>query len=735
VILPLLFATALFMSATLLFWIQPLVGKMLLPVLGGTPSVWNSCMLFYQCMLLGGYGYALIAVRRLSLRTQAVTQLILLLLAALLLPIGFSAARLQSLSGYEHPVLWLLGILLLTVGLPFFILSTNGPLLQSWFSRTRHATAKDPYFLYAASNLGSFIALLAFPFFLEPKLSLSIQSRFWAFGYAAMSLAIAGCAIVAWKAGSSSSRDRKIGTEPDGALHHEPLTWQRRLGWLGLAFIPSSLMLGATLYVSTNIAAAPLLWVVPLAVYLLTFILAFARARTPQFRPIMRMFPATALILTFVYLSGAAEPVWFLVPLHIVFFFMAAMICHGQLARNRPHARHLVEYYFWIGLGGMAGGLFNAVLAPAIFSTVLEYPIAMVLACLAFRPARWSAGESKPRWLDAAFPAAIFFMTVILSLAIRPAAMSHVEKLAIIIGIPMMAGYMLRHQPLRLGLAVAAIMLGSAFYPGTAPRTLHVERSFFGVLRVTTDAAGKQHQLYHGDTIHGKQFTDSARRCEPLAYYHRRGPLGDVFEAFSANTPSNRFAVIGLGAGAMATYAKTGQEWTFYEINPGILEIARNPEFFTYLNGCTPVPVRTVLGDARLKLQEAPAGYYGLLVLDAFCSDAIPIHLITREAIQLYLSRLAPGGMLVFHISNRSLDLSRVLAGVVAREGLSGFVNDARERDAASGLDPSCWAVIARSETDFGSLTANPRWKSLKAQPQPVVWTDDFSNILHVIKW
>jgi hypothetical protein len=734
-ILPLLFAVALFMSATLLFWIQPLVGKMLLPVLGGAPSVWNSCMLFYQCMLLLGYGYALVAVRRLSLRTQAVTQLVLILLAALLLPIGFSVARIESLPGYRHPVLGLLGILLFTIGLPFFILSTNGPLLQSWFSRTRHASAKDPYFLYAASNLGSFIALLAFPFLLEPRLSLTIQSRFWAYGYAAMALVIAACAIAAWKSGSFSGRDSGMGQEPREDSPDETLTWRRRLGWLGLAFVPSSLMLGATLYISTNIAAAPLLWVVPLAVYLLTFVLAFARTQTPMFQPIARMFPATALILTFVYLSGAAEPVWFLVPLHVVFFFMAAMICHSRLACNRPHARHLVEYYFWIGVGGMAGGLFNAVLAPAAFNAVLEYPIAMVLACLVFRPAVWSAERSKPRWLDAAFPAVIFIVTMILALVIRPAAMSHVEKLAVIVGIPMMAGYMFRHQPLRLGLAVAAIMLGSAFYPGTAPRSLHVERSFFGVLRVTTDAAGRQHQLYHGDTIHGKQFTDPARRCEPLAYYHRRGPLGDVFETFSTRTPSHRFAVIGLGAGAMVMYAKVGQEWTFYEINPEILGIAQNPEFFTYLNGCAPVPVRTVLGDARIKLQEAPEAYYGMLVLDAFSSDAIPIHLITREAIQLYLSRLAPGGMLVFHISNRSLDLSRVLAGVVARESLSGYVSDARERDAASGLDPSCWAVIARSEADLGGLATNPRWTSLKAQPQPVVWTDDFSNLLHVVKW
>ncbi len=734
-ILPFLFATALFMSAALLFWVQPLVGKMLLPVLGGTPAVWNSCMLLYQCMLLAGYGYALIVARKLSLRAQAVTQLILLLLAALLLPIGISSTHLQSLAKDQHPVLWLLGALLLTVGLPFFILSTNGPLLQSWFSRTRHSSAKDPYFLYAASNLGSFIALLAFPFFLEPRFSLTIQSRFWAYGYGTMAVVIAGCAIAAWSAGSSSNQGIDASAQEGSGFEHEPLTWRRRLGWLGFAFVPSSLMLGATLYVSTNIAAAPLLWVVPLAIYLLTFILAFARTQTPLFQSVTRMFPATAMILTFVYLSGAAEPVWFLVPLHVVFFFVAAMLCHGRLAANRPPAKHLVEYYLWIALGGMAGGLFNAVLAPALFDTVLEYPIAMILACLAYRHPSRKAPVIQPRWLEAAFPVGIFLLTMTLALIVRSAAMSHVEKLAVIIGIPMMGSYMLRHQPLRLGLAVAAMMLGSGFYPGSAPRSLHVERSFFGVLRVTADPSGKQHQLYHGDTIHGKQFTDSARRCEPLAYYHRRGPLGDVFEAFNAKAPSNRLAVIGLGAGTMVCYAREGQEWTFYEINPGIVAIAQNLDYFTYLKYCTPVPIRTVLGDARLKLQEAPANYYGLLVLDAFSSDAIPIHLITKEAIQLYLSRLTPGGMLAFHISNRSLDLSRVLAGMVAGESLCGLINDARERDVASGMDPSCWAVLARSESDLGGLAGNPRWKTLKAQPHPVVWTDDFSNILHVLKW
>ena len=735
VILPLVFAAALFMSAALLFWIQPLVGKMLLPVMGGTPAVWNSCMFFYQCMLLTGYGYALVAARRLSLRAQAVTQLFLLLLAGLLLPIGISVTKLQSLSRDLHPVLWVLGVLFLTAGLPLFILSTNGPLLQSWFARTHHPSAKDPYFLYAASNLGSFIALLAFPFFLEPNFSLSVQSRFWAFGYGIMAFVIAACAATAWATVSSARPDAAPDVKQTAGLDPDPLTLRQRLRWPALAFVPSSLMLGATLYISTNIAAVPLLWVVPLAIYLLTFVFAFAHTRTAPFQSILRMFPGTALLLTFVYLSGAAEPVWFLVPFHLVFFFMAAMLCHGQLAKCRPPTKYLVEYYFWIALGGMAGGLFNAVLAPAIFKSVAEYPIAMVLACLAYRHPGNKADPPQPTWMDAAFPASIFLLTVILALVIPSSGMSHVEQLAVVMGVPMMAIYMFRHRPLSLGLAVAAIMLGSNFYPGTSPRTLLVERSFFGVVRVTTDASGTQHQLFHGDTIHGKQFTDAKRCCEPLAYYHRRGPLGELFAAFDAKEHSPRIAVIGLGAGAMAAYATTGQEWTFYEINPAIARIAQNQDYFTYLKECAPVPIRTILGDARIKLQESPPQHYALIVLDAFSSDAIPVHLITREALQLYVSKMSPGGMLAFHISNRSLDLSRVLSGLASKEELAGFVYDDKERDVANGMDPSCWAVMARSESDLGGLAVNPHWKSLEAQPRSVVWTDDFSNIIQVLKW
>ncbi len=731
----LLFAAALFLSATLLFWIQPLVGKLLLPALGGTPAVWNTCMLFFQGILLAGYGYTLIAARRLSLRAQVIIQGMLLLLAAALLPVAISAAHLLWLSSGGAPIFRLLAILFLTAGLPFFILSTQSPLLQNWFAHTRNLSAKDPYFLYAASNSGSFIALLAFPFLLEPNLTLGAQSRLWSLVYGVMVVLVAACAPSAWRAAALSDQVSFHGGAQAEVTDREALPFKRRIGWLALSFIPSSLMMGVTFYISTDIAAVPLLWVIPLAIYLITFILAFARTPPAFSRRVAYLFPGVALILVFVYLSGAAQPILFLIPLHLVFFLMAALLCHGQLANNRPPASHLVEYYFWIALGGMAGGVFNALLAPVIFNRILEYPIAIVLACLAFRHPAAEPQTARLSRLIMALPAGILLLTAALSLAFRASSMPSIEKLTMIAGIPIMAAYMLRRLPHCLGLSIAAVMIGSIFYSATGLRLIHIERNFFGLLRVTADAAATQHQLYNGDTVHGKQFMDAQRQCEPLAYYHRSGPLGEVFEAFNARAASNRIAVIGLGTGAMAAYATPGQEWTFYEINPAVLKIAQTPGYFTYLRDCSAAPVRAILGDARLRLREAPEGHYALIVLDAFSSDAVPTHLITREALRLYFSKLAPGGMMAFHLSNRSLDLSRVLSDFTRKDNLSGFFYNDNERDAASGKDPSSWAVMARRDIDLNGLASNPHWQSLNTVRRSVAWTDDFSNILHVLKW
>jgi hypothetical protein len=494
-------------------------------------------------------------------------------------------------------------------------------------------------------------------------------------------------------------------------------------------------MLGVTTYISTDVAAAPLLWVIPLALYLLTFILVFARKRLLPGRWLARLLPVAALILVFVFLSGVTEPAWFLALLHLLFFFVAALVCHGQLADDRPPTRHLAEFYLWMAGGGMLGGMFNALVAPSVFNAVIEYPLAIVLACW-MRP-RLSAKQDRPRerWLDLGWPLAIFLLTAGLALLAPRLGLSLLAAAATVFGLPLALSLCFGDRPARFALAVGAVMLGGSFYAGTRGQTLYVKRNFFGVLRVTLDPAGAFHKLYHGHIIHGRQFIDSNRQCEPLSYYHRTGPLGQVLAAFNAQPASPRVAVIGLGAGAMVCYAGAQQEWTFYEINPAVLAIAHDARYFTYLQNCARARVETVLGDARLRLREAPAGRYGLIVLDAFSSDAIPMHLLTRQALDLYLSKLAAGGVLAFHISNRHLDLHPVLGDLARSESLICVGFDDLAPDPASGKESSQWVVMARQAADLGGLAGDPRWRRIEGRPRPEVWSDDFSNILSVLKW
>ena len=699
-------------------------------------------MLFFQVMLLAGYAYVLATIDWLGVRRQAVIHLALLLLAALYFPLLISEKVVQSLPTQGNPIFWLLGTLLSIIGLPFFLVSASGPLLQKWFSHTYHYSAHDPYYLYAASNAGSLIALLGYPLLLEPFLNLRQQSWLWAGSYGVLVILMLLCAIVTWQSTTPKAEalDQANNEQPKlwpvAEEQTEAMTLSRRLHWALLAFIPSSLMLGVTTYISTDIATVPLLWIIPLAIYLLTLILVFARRQLLSQRWIALLLPRAALILALVYLSGATQPSWFIVFLHLLFFFLAAMVCHGRLARMRPSTRHLAEFYLWMAVGGALGGFFNALVAPSLFNTVVEYPLAIVLACLMHTPQSTKEDGPRERWLDLGLPLGVLLLTTALALSVTRFKVSQLEEIAIVLGIPLMLSYFWRMRPVRFALAVGAIMLGSSFYSATHDRDLHVERNFFGVLRVTRDAGGASHQLYNGNTLHGRQFRDPARQCEPLSYYHRTGPLGQVFAAFNANPASTHVAVIGLGAGATVCYAAPHQQWTFYEINPAVLSIAQDARYFTYLKSCAATSaVATIIGDARLRLREAPAGQYGLIVLDAFSSDAIPIHLMTREAIALYLSKLAEGGMLAFHISNRNLDLHPVLADLAEDANLTSLGSDDLVNDPAAGKEGSQWVVMARRATDLGDLAKDARWMPLQRRSRPQVWSDDFSNIVSVFRW
>ena len=726
---PLLFSVTLFTSAGLLFWIQPLIAKTLLPLWGGTPSVWNTCLLFFQSMLLFGYVYAVVSSRWLSLPAQAAVHGLLLLVIAIYL---FVAPVHAPVLQQGHPTLGVLQTLLFSIGLPFFIISASNPLLQSWFSRLQHYRAVDPYFLFAASNAGSLIALVAFPLLLEPSLGLNQQYKLWRVGFAVLVILI--CAIaVALKPLANVARQQVSRSATDEAATNK-LSVSRRLRWLALAFVPSSLMLGVTTYITTDVAAVPLLWVIPLALYLLTFVLAFANKQFASATTLSRVMFVAALVVTLILSSGATEPAWVLILANLAFLFVAAMVCHKQLANDRPATAHLAEYYLWIAIGGALGSFFNVLIAPILFTSVFEYPLAIVLACMLQRAeSRRSARNQR----DVIYPLGLFILTVSLTMLVPYLRTdSSPLKLLIVPGIPLIIiNHFFRARPLRFALGLGAVMLAGIYFTADTGRTLHVARNFFGTIRVTTDANAKVNSLYSGNTVHGRQFVDRSRQCEPLSYHHENGPLGQVMAVFNAAPANSRVGVIGLGAGAMAAYSKPDQQWTFYEIDPAVINTARNSQYFTYLQNCASSSMTLIEGDARLNLQNAPQGHYGLLVLDAFSSDAIPVHLITQQALDLYLSRLAEGGILAFHVSSRSLNLKPILADLAASRNLICIGFDDSKPSSLEGKDPSQWIVMARGEPEISYLTINSQWKRLNGSKGTRVWSDDFSNIVRAIKW
>lgn len=776
-----LYAITLFLSAGLLFSLQPIIAKMLLPLFGGTPAVWTTCMVFFQGMLLAGYAYAHWISNRLSTRMQGATHFGLLVAAMLWLPFSIQDEPVGGLMEQTDPALLLLARLLRSVALPFFIVSASSPLLQKWFSNSRHASAKDPYFLYAASNLGSLITLLSYPVLIEPGMTLRTQGKVWMWGYALLATLIGACAWiqrsfrVAMKVRPTISKtsydeigqakkmeqasgagetvrlaehslpsDHAIATDDMGEgpslVRSSSEAVTERLRWIALALVPSSLMLGVTTYLTTDIASIPLLWVLPLSIYLLSFVLVFAPSARFSVKFFLNALPIAAVGLIYLLLSEATEPVPLLIFLHLGFFFIAAMACHGRLAQERPPAARLTEFYFWISVGGVLGGLFNALVAPNIFSRVIEYPAMIVCACMV-RPMCTSCGkvEKWQRIIDWLLPAGLGLVSLFLILEFSNFSSLPLQlRFVLIFGVPLMVAFTFVDRSLRFGLGLSAVLLASAGYPGGHGQTLHTERNFFGVLRVTLDPDGAFRRLVHGNTIHGRQFIDPARQCEPLSYYHRSGPLGQIFKIFEAKAASTNVAVVGLGAGSMASYAKPHQQWSYYEINPAVLKVAQCTNYFAFLQNTPARKLEVFLGDARLRLREASDAHFDLILLDAFSSDAIPMHLITGEAMKLYLSKLSDGGLLAFHISNRCLDLEPVLGNLAANSELVCYAQDEIEPsrwELADGKDQSHWVLMARRVKDLGRLVKDSRWLPVPAQPKQGIWTDDFSNIWSVFRW
>ena len=731
--LTVLFGVTIFVSAALLFSVEPMIAKMLLPVLGGTPAVWNTCMVFFQAELLAGYGYALI-VSRWPLRVQLTLQILLLAFALVSLPIGLTSSMVNSVPATGNPSLWLLACLAATVGLPFFIISSNSPLLQKWFSHTSLSSAKDPYFLYSASNAGSLLALLAYPALLEPFLTLRLQSRVWSTVYLLLLLLIGVCATLLWRIPRQRIAEDVNNEELPSKNEIEVLSVKRRVRWMLLAFVPSSLMLGVTNYITVDIASAPLLWIIPLALYLLTLILAFARRQILSLRWAIVILPGATLVLLLIHLLESSDGARMLILFHLLYFFVVAFVCHRQLANDRPNARHLPEFYVWFSVGGVVGGIFNALIAPLIFSSVIEYPLVMLLACLLLPRQETERDARRALGMDFLLPIVIFLLTFALGFITDKIAPGKVASLLFVLAVPLFVSYPFRRRPLRFALALGAVMLGSGFVTGANTKTIHSERNFFGVLRVTNDENESIHSFLHGTTVHGRERMTTERLCEPLSYHHQGGPLGSIFAHYQDHPANQNIAIVGLGAGAAAAYSKANERWTFYEIDPAVVSIASDKQYFGYMSSCAKAPMNVVLGDARLKLRDAVPSSYGLILIDAFSSDAIPVHLMTQEALDLYLTKLAPGGLLVFHISNRNLDLSGVVADLARSRNLT-CIALFDKRPSEVDRDPSKWMVLSRNAADSAALMQEPFAEILNGRSDAQVWTDDFSNILSVFKW
>ena len=730
------YTVTILLSAVLLFLVQPMFARMVLPLLGGTPAVWNTCMVFFQATLLLGYLYAHLSAKWLSPKRQAMVHLCVMALPALLLPIAVPGNWQPPTTG--NPVCWLLALLSVSVGLPFFVIATTNPLLQKWFSATGHPACKDPYFLYAASNAGSLLALISYPLLLEPSLRLAEQGWLWSAGYGLLVLSMLGSAVLLWRSpsGDREESDAAGGKVAEPVAVGEPPTLRRRLKWVLWAFIPSSLMLGVTTHVSTDVASFPLLWIIPLTLYLLTFIFVFARTEIFPQSMMTRILPWLAIPLAISMNATASRgAVWVLIGLNLVAFFVASMVCHGHLAKDRPNTKYLTEFYLWMSFGGVLGGLFNAMLAPLLFDRIYEYSIAIVLACLVIPYQPGARQDREARMLDFLLPSMLVasIAAVAWLLDMRNSGLERV----VLLGVPAMVSFTFAERPVRFGLGIAAILLAGILFNLFQGEELYAERSFFGVNRVTTDSEQNVRKIYHGTTAHGWQSLDASLGSEPMAYYHRGGPIGALFQQYGRGE-ANRIAVVGLGCGGLAAYHEQGRHFTFYEIDPAVKRIAENRNFFSFLSDMPAEDYEIVLGDGRLTMQDAPAGQYDLIFMDAFSSDAIPVHLVTREAVQIYLDKLSDQGVLVFNITNRFVDLEEVVSALAADANLvclSCPGTDISKAASENGGAACHFVMLARELSHLRNLPSDRRWKLLEKPVGIEPWTDDFSNVVEVLKW
>lgn len=718
------YLAAVFLSAVLVFLVQPMFAKMATPLLGGSPNVWNVSLVCFQAALLLGYTYAHALSHFVkSLRAQIGIHAALLLVCSVVLPFQLTSALGDP--SPSQPTLWLIGVFALSIAPPFAIISATAPLIQSWYSHSGRSDAHDPYHLYAASNVGSLLGLAAYPVILEPLLPLAAQTSTWSLGYGILAVCLLVSGLIAWTTGRDATTAPSAIATAESVLQSESTAvWRQRAWWITLAFIPSSLLVGVTTYIATDLASAPFLWAVPLMIYILSFILVFAK--TP---PIsldtsasrMPIFVAMAL-LTLPSITGI--PLLLSIPIHLGTLFIAAMMCHGRLVAERPATSRLTEFYLLMSLGGVLGGAFNALLVPVIFTSVIEYPLIIVTALLVRTGVSGQLGKRERYCAIAAACVLVAALSIRFGINAEPQAQLFAGFLAVACACILLAA---ENRYVSTFAAIAAWWIGVVSHPLAGGMS---ERGFFGVVKVIE--RGNYQVMMHGTTLHGAQYLDGADRLRPTTYYAPEAAIGQVFAAHSA---AGRIGVVGLGTGSVACYAKPGQNYTYYEIDPLVAKFASDPQYFSYLSECTPDP-DIVLGDGRLTLAAEPAGAFELLLIDAFSSDAVPAHLLTHQAVDMYLSRLSEQGVLVMHVSNNHMDLEKIVGRIANHLNVPAlhqfYSYTDTDPDHIYRASSSSVIVLAKSEAALARFEADDRWAELQSHPGRV-WSDDYSNVVGAI--
>lgn len=727
------------LSAFLVFFIQPVVAKIALPTLGGVPAVWNGCMLFFQATLLCGYLYANVLTNRVPLKSQPIVHLVLLFAALLVFPMGFVGR--EEIDPSLEPMSWLLWMLAYSVGIPFFVISATAPLLQRWFSHTNHKDAANPYFLYAASNIGSMSALLLYPFVVEPFFALSQQVEVWEAGVTFLAFSFVGVSVFLWRRSATKVIVEPVVKRKANLVALHGVRWGQRGKWVVYSAVPASLLYGVTTYLTTDIAPIPFLWVLPLALYLITFIIVFS-SRENGGRIVQTLHvPAVALLVLLLAINANSLP---MLALHVIVYFIVVLSVHYELSRSKPEALHLTEFFLWMSIGGVLGGVFNTLVAPHIFNDIHEYPLALLLSCLLL-PMGETFREQMRRQAKLLGSCALLVLIFALVFSVENGAVKALhamnDDMRFYIFTGLLTGFVcaiafafmvLRTQPIAMVsvLATAYVVFSGFLLELKNLDILFQGRSIFAVYEVEYSPQEKVYRLTHGRTVHGVQSAEEDKRLHVGGYYNNAVPY---LRASGENKEQKRVALIGLGIGILNCAGEAGDQYDIFEIDPLMYQVASDTRFFSYLEDCPPNET-VIIGDGRMQVSRQPEDYYDALLIDAFNSDAVPVHLITKEAVGMYLKKMTAEAPLLIHVSNRYIDLRPALSTIGHHfEGVKVFSQDFKTQDETHDFS-STWVAMTRGEAMAKQFAADG-WTELEFDNPDYLWTDSYSNIFTSLRF